>query len=83
MTMIKKEKTRINEKTKIKIVKRRHPKGTPYDLWWPTLTPQPPKPSIKQLSNRSSVIPEKEEHRPDTFMTILGHEDQDTLDDTD
>ena len=42
-------------------------------------TPQPPKPSIKQLSKRSSVTPEKEEHRCNMLATLLEHENQDTL----
>ena len=50
-----------------------------------TLTLQPPESSIEQCSKRSSVTPEKEkeEHRHDTLMTLLGHENQDTSEDID
>ena len=48
-----------------------------------TLTPQPPKSSIKQFSKRSSVTPEKGKHRHNTITILLWHENQDILEDND
>ena len=81
MTKKKKEKTRIEEKIK-KIVKKYNP-NQPRFLVTTTLTPQPPKSSIKQSSKRSSVTHEKEEPKCHTLTTLLEHENQDTLEDID
>ena len=62
---------------------RKTPSTNPRFFMATTLTPQPPKPSIKQFSKRSSVTPDKEEHKCDTLTTVLGHENQDTLEDID
>ena len=48
-----------------------------------TFTPQPPKSSIKQCSNRINMTPEKEEGKFDTLATLLGYESQETLEDID
>ena len=47
-----------------------------------TLTPHPPKSSTEHFSKRSSVTP-KQEHRCNTLMTLIGHENQDTLESID
>ena len=42
-----------------------------------TLTPQSPNPSITEhFGKRSSVIPEKEEHKCDIIAMLIGHENQ-------
>ena len=63
---------------------KKTPQTNPRFLVPTTLTPQPPKPSITEcFSKRSSLAPEKEECKCDTLMTLLGHEEQDILEDID
>ena len=59
------------------------PQTTPRFLLATTCTPQPPKFSTEQFSKRSSVTPEKEEHKHDTLTTLLGHKCQETLENID
>ena len=62
---------------------KKTPQTIPRFIMVTTLTPQPPKSSIKQFSKRSSVTPKKEEHRCDALVTLQGHEKQGTLENID